>query len=128
MNEIFSLIFNRLDEYLSVNVFDYVEQDFNSFPYVRVDALTNGAMNTDLENGFASQVQIIIFSQYRGNREVGEISKEIYDLLHRWDAPDTLSFGISNINQEFQSSALDSDGKTRIGIQRFNILFEPLPA
>jgi len=128
MNEIFTAVYMRLSSTLSVDVFDHVPQDYNVFPYVRIDPLTNNNNDTDFETGFISTVQIIGFSQYKGSQEVALLNSDIYDALHRYALPDTLSFGISTIHQTFSTIALEPDGKTRQSIQRFTIIFEPLPA
>lgn len=128
MNEIFKSIQNKLETDLApVKVFDNVPQDKYKFPYVRIDPLTSNEADTDNETGFNSTVQIIAFSQYKGSNEIADLSTQIYNSLHRFAMPDTASFGITTIHQEFSAIALESDGITRESIQRFNIIFEPLP-
>lgn len=127
MSEIFAAIYTKLTTDLSVDVFDNVPQDNYDFPYVRIDPLVSNEADTDSETGFNSTVQIISFSQYKGEKEISDLSKQIYNSLHRWAFPDTTSFGISTITQEFSTIALESDGVTRESIQRFRIIFEPLP-
>lgn len=129
MNEIFKVIQNKLETDLSpVKVFDDVSQDSYGFPYVRVDPLTSNEADTDNETGFNSTVQIISYSQSKGSKEVVDLATQIYNSLHRFAFQDTASFGISTIHQEFSTVALESDGLTRQSIQRFRIIFEPLPA
>lgn len=129
MNEIFKVIQNKLEtDLLPVPVFDDVPQDIYNYPYVRVDPLTSNEADTDSETGFNSTVQIITYSQSKGSKEVVDLATQIYNSLHRFAFPDTASFGISTIHQEFSTIALEADGLTRQSIQRFNIIFEPLPA
>jgi len=129
VNEIFKSVQNKLAIDLApVDVFDDVPQDEYGFPYVRLDPLTLNEADTDLETGFNATMQIIAFSQSKGSKEVVDLATQIYDSLHRFALPDTASFGISTIHQEFSTIALDGDGLTRQSIQRFNIIFEPLPA
>jgi hypothetical protein len=128
VNEIFSAIYTKLNTDLSVSVFDDVPQDIYNFPYVRIDPLTLNEADTDNETGFNATVQIIAFSQSKGSKEIADLSTQIYNSLHRFAMPDTASFGISTVHQEFSTIALESDGLTRQSIQRFNIIFEPLPA
>jgi len=127
MNEIFKSIYDRLVAQLSEPVFDHVPQNHNSFPYVRIDPIESNGNDSDSENGFNATVQIIGFSRYRGSKEVAELQQNIYNALHRWGMPDTTSYGVSTIHQEFSTIALENDGQTRQSIQRFNIIFEPLP-
>lgn len=129
MNEIYAALFTKLNTDLNpVSVFDEVPQDNYSFPYVRIDPLILNQADTDTETGFSATVQIISYSQSKGSKEVVDLATNIYNSLHRFAFPDTASFGISTINQEFSTIALGTDGVTRQSIQRFNIVFEPLPA
>ena len=128
MNEIYSAIYTKLAADLTPAVYDDVPQDKYNFPYVRLDPITLNQADTDTETGFNATVQVIGFSQYEGSKEIVTMAADIYNSLHRWAFPDTTSFGISTINQEFSAVALESDGVTRQSIQRFNVIFEPLPA
>lgn len=130
MNEIFKTIFDRLVSQLvtpTVPVFDNVPQNFNDFPYVKMDPLALDNNDTDNETGFTGTIQIIGFSRHRGTKEVADLETKIYDALNQWPAPDTASFGISTIHQEFGTIATEPDGLTRQSIQRFRVVFEPLP-
>lgn len=133
MNEIYVSIQNKLATDLApVSVFDNVPEDNYSFPYVRVDPLVLNNNDTDAERGFDATVQIISFSQSKGSKEVSGLNKQIYDSLHRFALPDTTSFGISALQQEFSTIAMDESGLhkgvTRVSVQRFNVIFEDLPA
>lgn len=96
-------------------------------PYVHVSYLDSDENDTDTETGFVSEILISVYSRYRGMKEAADLQKQVYDALHRVTLPDTDSFGISTIQQEFSNIVTDSDGLTRIGLQRFTIIFEPLP-
>ena len=128
MNEIFAAIYTKLNADLTQSVFDDVPQDNYQFPYVRIDPITLNNADRDNITGFNATVQIIGFSQYKGSKEIVTMATDIYNSLHRYAFPDTASFGVSTIHQEFSTIALESDGLTRQSIQRFNIIFEPLPA
>lgn len=130
MNEIFISVYDRLVAQLvtpTVPVLDHVPQDYNTFPYVRIDPMILSEADTDNETGFNATIQIIGFSRYKGTKEASELQLKIYNALHRWTMPDTTSYGVSTITQEFSTIALQNDGLTRQSIQRFNIIFEPLP-
>lgn len=130
MNEIYQGVFDKLrtDLATSITIYDDVPQDVYEFPYVRIDPLTSNEADTDNETGFNSTVQIIAFSQVKNSVEIVDLATQIYNSLHRYAFPDTASFGVSTIHQEFSTIALEGDGLTRQSIQRFNIIFEPLPA
>lgn len=130
MNEIYQGVFDKLRQDLdsSIEIYDHVPQDAYGFTYVRMDPLTLNEADTDTETGFNATMQIIAFSQVKNSVEIVDLATNIYNSLHRYAFPDTASFGISTINQEFSTIALEADGVTRQSIQRFNIIFEPLPA
>ena len=128
MNEIFVSIYERLNTLLSVEVFDHVPQDYNNFPYVVIEPLSDGQNDTDTESGFNSTVQIKVWSDYRGSKETSDIQKQIYDGLHRWEMPDTASYGISQGPQQtIKTIVTNPDGISRQGVQRFQLFYEPLP-
>jgi len=131
VNEIYQGVFDKLrtDLATSIAIYDDVPQDVYNFPYVRIDPLSP-VNNLDRDNitGFNATVQIIAFSQVKNSVEIVDLATQIYNSLHRFAFPDTASFGISTIHQEFSTIALENDGLTRQSIQRFNIIFEPLPA
>ncbi len=126
MNEIFIAVRNKLVTDLTVEIFDDVPQDNYEFNYVRMDTLVLNNNDTDFETGFNATIQIIAFTQYKGSKEIVDLALEIYNSLHRVTLPDTVTYGISTIHQEFSTIALEADGLTRQSIQRFNIIFEPL--
>lgn len=130
MNEIFSSIYNHLDINLTANVYDHVPQDLpnTDYPFVRVDAVNPEDNGTDTETGFIAEIQVVTYSQYRGLQEINDLMDEIYDELHRWAMPDTTTYGVSGIRETVRSTVMAQDGITRNGVQRYEIIFEPLPA
>lgn len=130
MNEIFKAIYDRLTAQLTPVVYDHVPQDLNVYPFVRLDPVQPVPNDTDTETGFIAEIQVISYSRnenYEGNKEIVDLTDSIYNALHRYALPDTANFGISGINETFRSISTDADGLTRIGAQRYNIIFEPLP-
>jgi hypothetical protein len=129
MNEIFAAIYARLVAQLTANVYDHVPQDLplTDYPFVRVDAINPTDNGTDLETGFSATLQVIGFSQYSGVKEINDIADDVYSALHRWDMPDTATYGVSGIRETFRTVAVQSDGLTRNSVQQYEIIFEPLP-
>jgi len=129
MNEIFAAIYTRLTAQLSNNVYDHVPQDLpeTSYPFVRVDAVQPDDNGTDTEVGFIATVQIIGYSRYNGVKEINTLADNVYNVLHRFDLPDTASYGISGIRETFRRIAVQPDGLTRNSVQHYEIIFEPLP-
>ena len=126
MNEIYSAIYSQLVSELSVQVYDHVPQDNQVYPYVRVDHLVTNNNDVDDKSGFSATIQIVGFSRYRGGKEVSDLASDIYAALHRHDFPDTISYGISGIEESFRRIATQPDGLTRNSVQQYELFFEPL--
>ena len=127
MNEIYSAIYNKLDTDLTTPVFGHVPENEDGFPFVVVKPLESSNNDTDTETGFDAIIQIEAYSRYRGSKEAADLQKQVYDALHRVTLGDTDSYGVSTMQQEFSNIVTDSDGLTRVGVQRFTVIFEPLP-
>jgi len=98
-------------------VFDDVPTD-TAYPYVVIgdETATNiSAKDKDLHE---HTLTIHIWSQYRGNRDIKEIMKQVYAALN--DVSYTVS-GASGVNlkHEFQTTLTEGDGITRHGVMRF---------
>jgi hypothetical protein len=130
MNELLKAIYTRLTTSLTANVYDHVPHDLadSDYPFVRIDAINPDDNGTDTETGFISELQIIGYSRYRGFLELNDLTDEVYNALHRWAFPDTISYGISDIHETERRLVVAPDGLTRNSVQRYVIQFEPLPA
>lgn len=112
--------------YPSADIFDHVPQQ-SDYPYVKIGGLDIQRNDTDSELGYNATLNISSYSRYRGMKQVTEIMGHIYDALHYYNLDDDVTInGISTISQTIQKVATDTDGLTRIGMQRFNIIFEKL--
>jgi len=101
------------------SVCDHVPQG-TAFPYIAI-----GETNTaEIEGGAFSVIfSIHTYSKSSGMNETKQIMSAIYDCLHDAD------FAIPNQNlvlclMQSSSAELESDGKTRHGIQQFKIITE----
>jgi len=126
VNEIYAAIYARLDDQLTVPVFDHVPESEQGFPFVRLDAPELTENDVDDKPGYTATMTVIAYSRYRGSKEIADLAKEVYDALHRWAAPDTTSYSFSTIHQDFSSIVTESDGVTRMSLQRYILIFEPL--
>lgn len=112
----------------SIPVYDDVPQvndagDPVNFPYVVVgdDSLIN--WDTDTELGCEIEITIHTWSRYDGKKQLKLLQGYVYDALHRAD------FTISGYHVTLcvftdSDSFVDADGKSRHGIQKFNLLIE----
>jgi hypothetical protein len=126
INEIYNALFDRVDDQLTQDVFDHVPENYNTFPYIKIDPPQIDDNDTDDKAGFTGTIQITAFSRYKGSKEAADIALNIYNALNRYDMPDTSNYGFSTINQEFSNIITADDGLTRHSVQRFRIIFELL--
>lgn len=129
-SEIQRAIFTRLDNGLTIPVYDNVPQNIGGtdnagFPYVNIGADTHNPWDTDTETGALSTATIHAWSRYRGMTEIKDIQGQIYNLLHRYAMP-VNDFYLIDLLFEYSESVLDPDGITRHGIQRFEITVEAI--
>lgn len=82
-------------------------------------------LDTQQGSGLRMVMAFDCYSLYRGMREVKQIMQAVYNHLHRKD--DLAVAGHHVIDCRFLSArtALEADGFTRRGTQRFEILTEP---
>jgi len=66
-------------------------------------------------------VNLDVWSQYKGSKEVKQIMDKIHDLLH--DSSISVSgFNLINLRFEFADIMRDPDGVTRHGVMRFRAI------
>ena len=126
MLEIQKAVIDKLETSISTCIFGYVPEN-QDFPYVVVDYPELDNNDTDTETGFNGDIQISTYSRYRGTKEAADISREIYNTLHRTALADTASYSISTIHQIFGNIFTEEGGVTRVSVQRFKVIFEPIP-
>ncbi|MCP4491107.1 MAG: DUF3168 domain-containing protein [Gammaproteobacteria bacterium] len=125
MNEVYVVIFNRLESVLTVPVGDHIPQD-GGYPYVQVNPLNLTNDDTVEDRGFSATIDVIAWSRYKGSQQIAEMMGDIYTALHRYDLDDSANYCIVGIHQEFSKIITESDGLTRQGIQRFKLFFEEI--
>lgn len=129
MNEIFVAIYERLSAQVSRPVFDHVPQDYDDYPYIEMEMISDAGNDTDTENGFNSTIQIVTYSRYRGGKELSDLQTEIYNALQLYKIGDTANFGVSGgLQQTIKTGFKQPDGITRKGVQRFQLFYEQLPS
>jgi len=105
-------------------VLDHVPSEIK-FPYVVIGETRSEPLDTMAISGYDVTLTIHTYSQGVGMSETRQIVSVIYNSLHN------VSFNVANqililcqlIDTE---TKLDIDGKTRHGIQRFQIITEPV--
>tara|TARA_R110000851_G_scaffold4689_1_gene19367 strand:- start:2646 stop:3035 length:390 start_codon:yes stop_codon:yes gene_type:complete len=128
MSEVYKAIHDRLSAQLPESVYDHVPQNLpdSSYPFVRLDPLQLVGNDVDDKAGFVATIQVVSYSRYRGNKEISALALSVYNSLHRYNLPDTDTYGISGIQQTFERIATQPDGLTRNAVQQYEVLFEPL--
>lgn len=107
-------IYARLDDQLSVPVYDHVPQSAG-FPFVTLDAQeVDNDLDAQTTEAGTHQVFLTVWSDHRGQQQVLGILGEIHAALHDYDA--TLSSGtlVLMLVRE-QRSNTDADGLTYTG-------------
>ena len=98
-------------------VFDDVPEN-TTYPYIRIGEETATDSSAKDKDIFEHTLTIHIWSQYRGNRDIKEIMKQVHDTLHDSSLSVT-GASMVNMRQEFQTTLLEGDGITRHGVMRF---------
>jgi hypothetical protein len=113
-------VYERLSAVLDVPVYDDVPENFKA-PFVVIGDDVINEFDTDAESGFDVDVNISVYSTYRGREEVKKIQGEIYAALHRYPL---VIQGYKYLGGDFEhaNTFLESDGITRRGVQRFRSL------
>lgn len=107
-------------------IYDDVPQDPTKlqdakFPYVTIGESTHNEFDTDLSVGDDTTTTVHVWSRGRGRDETKKIQGEIYNALHR-KTPTYAGFDILGIDWQDSRTLLDSDGKTRHGVQTFRLI------
>jgi Protein of unknown function (DUF3168) len=116
----------------NVSVYDEVPQpddsgDIINFPYVVVGDDQSAAWDTDTELGADITATIHTWSRYRGKKETKELQGLVYAALNRAESKfDIAGYKVVLCDFLTSQSFLDTDGKTRHGVQTFRILIEKL--
>ena len=98
-------------------VYDDVPEG-SSFPYVTMGEDASNDYGTKDLDGSTVSLNIHVWSQYRGSKEVKTIMDRIHTLLH--DSSLSVSgFNLVNTRFEFMDILRDPDGITRHGVMRF---------
>ncbi len=127
MNEITVSLFSRLNAIITdVPVYDHVPQNSETYPYIQVvpDLITQD--DTDGERQFIATVRIMIFSRYRGMKEVNDLIDRVYNALHLWSMPDTANYSVGSLIEETRQTNVSPDGLTRYSVQDYQMWVEKI--
>lgn len=98
-------------------VFDDVPTN-TAYPYVKIGEETLSDNSSKDKDIFEHTLTIHIWSQYRGNRDIKDIMKQVHDVLHDSSLSVT-GASMVNMRQEFHTTLIEGDGITRHGVMRF---------
>jgi len=107
-------------------VFYYVPQNLDDTqPYVTIHDIEFAPDDTDNTEGFDCTVTVHTWVKEETTAQTGAIQERIYALLRKNDTMPLDDYSVTGIDQEFSNILRDPDRKTRHGVQRFRITFEP---
>jgi len=109
-------------------VYDHVPQpadggDDDWFPYVTIGETQFNEWDTDDSKGFECDATVHCWVRELGRTQTRKVQEVIYGALHRHDL-EVEGHNVITVDQQFCEAVVDTDGKTRHGIQRFRIVFE----
>lgn len=111
---------STLDTLLGNNkIFDSVAPQDTAYPYVLIGLETTTDIGTKTVDGNLYNVDIDVWSQYRGQKEIKEIMERIYNLTNNV----TISVSGADSVMSYVNSAttlVEPDGITRHGIININ--------
>jgi len=111
---------STLDTLLGDNkIFDSVAPQDTAYPYVLIGLETTTDIGTKTIDGNLYNVDIDVWSQYRGQKEIKEIMERIYNLTNNV----TISVSGADSVMSYVNSAttlVEADGITRHGIININ--------
>ena len=102
---------------LITGVFDAVPDD-TSLPVVIIGPHTTSDNGSKTLDGRDYVFNIDVYSDYRGMKEIKNIQKEIYRLLHE-SSLSVSGASFVDCRCEFTTDILEDDGITRHGVMRF---------
>jgi len=132
---------SRIDEYLQTKLFTLLDGDAalatlvgsnkvfefipdnTALPYVEIGAITqSGDFGGHDFSGFDGEYEIHTWSDTTGNEQCQQIMNRVYEILHGRDLD--LAGGFKTLSNRCVSSSIekDPDGRTRHGVQRFELL------
>ncbi len=125
--EIYNLLSNdnNLNAIVGSKIYDYVPSDTN-FPYIVIGDMTATPFDSQIGNGLRVKLTINAFSNYKGTKEVKDIMRNIYNLLHNSGSINIT--GQNVILCQFISSKIMQDIKEQVrqSLQIFEIITEEI--
>lgn len=112
----------KLKSSITYDVYDHIPQTdpYTLPPYVVVGDDNFTEWETDGKAGFNILATVHSWSEYRGGKEINEITSAIYLALHREEL-NVSGYNCLGITQESLQNVRDPDGITRHGVQQFRI-------
>lgn len=98
-------------------VYDEVPEN-SAFPYVQIGAESTADFSTKDLTGSEVTINLDVWSQYKGSKEVKDLMDRVHTLLHDSNLTVT-GHNLVNLRFEFGDVLRDPDGITRHGVMRF---------
>lgn len=116
---------NALLMSIATGIYDDVPQKTSALPYVTIGEDSFTEWDTDTASGCEAFIEVHTWSDLRGRKEIKAMQNAIKKALHRVEL---VIDGYNFIGIDFQSSEsfVETDGKTRHGVQVFKVLMDEI--
>lgn len=119
-------IYSALVDAVSVPVYDDVPQSSGwDGAYITIGEDVISYSDTDSEEMKTCSITVHTWSRARGRKELKELQDQVYFALNNANLVHS-GYNFVIITEENAESILDADGKTRHGIQTFNLIIEKI--
>tara|TARA_R100001460_G_scaffold29892_3_gene59178 strand:- start:7473 stop:7880 length:408 start_codon:yes stop_codon:yes gene_type:complete len=98
-------------------IYDEVPEN-SAFPYVQIGGESASDFSTKDLTGSEVTINLDVWSQYKGSKEVKDLMDRVHTLLHDSSLAVT-GHNLINLRFEFSDVLRDPDGITRHGVMRF---------
>lgn len=100
--------------------------DGAQFPFVTIGETNAIEFDTDTTTGAVLSCVIHVWDRSRGREKMKEIQGQIYEILHRAKLT-VFCYDLIDIHFISSTTFLDADGKTRHGVQTFELIVTKKP-
>lgn len=111
---------SNLTETLGATIVDDVPHG-TAYPFITMGDARSSEYDTKTDVGGEITIELHLWSQYKGSKEVKQMMDRCHSLLHNSSLSVT-GFNLINLRFEFSDIMRDPDGITRHGVMRYRAI------